>query len=124
MTTILLYDHDCGFCRWSVDKILTLDRAKRLRPLPIQSDEGERLLVGIDPAVRLDSWHLVDDHGRVYSAGAAAAPLARVLPGGGPLAVLFDAFPRLTERGYAYIARHRDRWARMLRIDASCMVRR
>ncbi len=124
MTGILLYDRDCGFCRWSLDKILAWDRAKRLRPVPIQSEEGERLLATVDPAARLDSWHLVDEEGRRYSAGAAAAPLARLLPGGRPLAFLFDVFPRATATGYRYVARHRDRWARLLRIDAGCEVRR
>src|SRR5438552_9339455 len=29
--SVLLYDQDCGFCRWSLDKILAWDRAKRWR---------------------------------------------------------------------------------------------
>src|SRR5207245_9789881 len=41
---VILYDQDCGFCKWSLDKILAWDRSKRLRAVPIQSDEGERLL--------------------------------------------------------------------------------
>jgi predicted DCC family thiol-disulfide oxidoreductase YuxK len=123
-TSVVLYDGECGFCKWSLDKILAWDRAERLRPVRIQSDEGERLLAGLEPQARLDSWHLVTSNGRLFSAGAAAEPLARLLPGGRPLAALFRAFPGLTERGYRYVADHRDRWARLLRIDASCEVRR
>jgi predicted DCC family thiol-disulfide oxidoreductase YuxK len=122
--TILVYDEDCAFCKWSLDKILAWDCARRLRPVPIQSDEGERLLARVDPASRLASWHLVTSEGTLYSAGAAAAPLARILPGGRPLAALFDAFPRATERAYRYVARHRARWARMLRIDPDRKLRR
>ena len=30
-THALLYDSDCGFCKWSLDKILLWDRHGRLR---------------------------------------------------------------------------------------------
>ena len=33
---ILLYDADCGFCRWAIDKLLAWDRAGRLRPAALQ----------------------------------------------------------------------------------------
>jgi predicted DCC family thiol-disulfide oxidoreductase YuxK len=121
---VILYDQDCGFCKWSLDKILAWDRSRRLRPVAIQSEEGGRLLAAVDPVARLDSWHLVLSDGRLFSAGAAAAPLARILPGGRPLAAVFGALPTQTDRAYRYIARHRNRWARLLRIDANCEVRR
>ena len=38
------------------------------------------------------SWHLVVD-GDVYSGGAAAAPLLRLLPGGRPLAPSWPRSP-------------------------------
>ena len=106
----VLYDRDCGFCRWSLDKILAWDRRRRLRPVAIQSEEGQRLLAPVPPEHRLDSWHLVVD-GEVRSAGAAVAPLLR-------------AFPHVTERAYRWVADHRDVVARLLRIDASCNIRR
>jgi predicted DCC family thiol-disulfide oxidoreductase YuxK len=121
--SVVLYDRDCGFCKWSLDKILAWDRAKRLRAVPIQSEEGERLLARVDPDARLDSWHLVTSEGQLFSAGAAAGPLARTLPLGRPLAAVFGAFPGLTERAYRYVAGNRDRWARLLRIDADCELR-
>jgi predicted DCC family thiol-disulfide oxidoreductase YuxK len=124
MTAIVLYDRDCGFCKWTLDKILGWDRKHRLRSVAIQSEEGNRVLAAIDAAKRLDSWHLVTDDGALYSAGAAAGPLARLLPGGRPLAALFGAFPGLTESAYRYVARHRDRWARLIGIDATCSLRR
>ncbi len=124
MTAIVLYDGDCGFCMWTLNKILAWDRAHRLKSVAIQSEEGELLLAGVDPEQRLDSWHLVTEDGMLYSAGAAAAPLALLLPGGRPLAALFAAFPRLTDSAYRYVARHRDRWVRLIGIDASCEPRR
>ena len=120
----VLYDEDCGFCKWSLDKILAWDRARKLRPVPIQSDEGQRLLAAVPEAQRLDSWHFVEPSGAVRSAGDAAAPLFDLLPGGKPLAGLARQLPGPTERAYRAIAGNRDRLARLLRIDASCQVRR
>ncbi|HEX3263598.1 MAG TPA: DUF393 domain-containing protein [Solirubrobacterales bacterium] len=119
----VLYDRDCGFCKWALNKILVWDRRRRLRPVAIQSEEGNHLLAAIAPERRLESWHLVTD-GEVRSAGAAAPQLFEALPGGRPLAALLRAFPRLTERAYRWVAEHRVLLARLLRIDASCELRR
>lgn len=121
---IVLYDEDCGFCKWSLDKILAWDRADRVRPVAIQSPEGQELLSGIPVEERLDSWHLVEPGGTVRSAGSGAAPLARVLPGGRPLAFTFDRFPTATERAYRFVADHRDWFARRLGIDDACELKR
>ena len=120
---VILYDRDCGFCKWSLNRVLAWDRRRRLRPVAIQSEEGQELLASIEPERRLDSWHLVTPSGAVVSAGAAAAPLAGLLPGGRLIAALFRAFPRLTERAYGWVADHRETLARLLRIDESCEVR-
>jgi predicted DCC family thiol-disulfide oxidoreductase YuxK len=120
---IVLYDDDCAFCRWSLDKVLAWDRHHHLRPVAIQGDEGQRLLAHVPESERLDSWHLVLPSGEVRSAGAAAAPLAALLPGGRPLALLFRAFPGLTEGAYGRVAANRNRFARWLGIDASSELR-
>jgi len=111
---VLLYDSDCGFCRWSVDKILSWDRRRRLRPLALQDPEADRLLGHMDADAKMGSWHLVADGGRVYSGGAVAAPLLRLLPRGRPLAAVFAAFPGLTDRGYRLVARNRDLFGRLV----------
>jgi predicted DCC family thiol-disulfide oxidoreductase YuxK len=121
---VILYDADCGFCKWSVDKILGWDRRHALRPVAIQSEEGARLLADVPRSKWLESWHLALRSGEVRSAGAGIAPLAEMLPGGRPLAFLFRSFPRMTDRAYRYVATNRDRFARLLRIDASCQLRR
>ena len=120
----LLYDSDCGFCKWSLDKVLAWDRRRRLRPVAIQSAEGERLLAGMTEEERLASWHLVLPWGEVRSAGAAAEPLARLLPGGRPLAAAFAAFPGATDRGYRWVADHRSALARLVRADRDRPLRR
>jgi predicted DCC family thiol-disulfide oxidoreductase YuxK len=111
---VVLYDEDCGFCRWSLDRLLRSDRDGRLRPVPIQSEEGDRLLADLREEERLASWHLVTPDGRRHSGGAAAAPLARLLPAGAPVAFLADTFPRTTDRLYRWVARHRDELGRRL----------
>lgn len=117
---ILVYDDECGFCRWSVEKVLAWDRNNHIRPLALQDPEAERVLARIEPAARATSWHLATPDGRVYSAGAAAAPLMRLLPGGKPLARLFGRFPRATDRAYRWAARNRDHIGRVVR--AACSI--
>jgi predicted DCC family thiol-disulfide oxidoreductase YuxK len=112
--TLLLYDADCGFCRWAVAKLLAWDRARRLQPLRIQSAEGQRLLAEVEPRRRLASWHLLTPDGCIHSAGAGAAPLMRLLRGGAPLALLATAFSGATERAYQAIARNRSRPGRLI----------
>ena len=112
--SVLLYDSDCGFCRWSVDKVLAWDRRGRLRAVALQDPEAEALLPGMDEAQKLASWHLVTSDGKVYSAEAAAPPLLRLLPGGGAPAAVLAAFPRVTKPAYRLVARNRDRFGRLL----------
>jgi predicted DCC family thiol-disulfide oxidoreductase YuxK len=112
--TPILYDADCGFCRASLALILAWDRRRRLRPVPLDSSEADRLLAGMPEEERMASWHLVEPDGRVRSAGAAFPPLLRLLPGGGPLAAAAERLPRLTEWGYRFVADHRSLLGRLL----------
>jgi predicted DCC family thiol-disulfide oxidoreductase YuxK len=118
---VVLYDEDCGFCRWSLDRLLRWDRHRRLRAAPIQSEEGDRLLADLSEERRLASWHLVTPDGRRSSGGAATAPLARLLPGGALIAFLAETFPRTTDRLYRWLALHRDALGRRLGEEA-CSV--
>jgi predicted DCC family thiol-disulfide oxidoreductase YuxK len=120
-TATLLYDSDCGFCRWSVDKVLAWDRRRALRVLALQDPEAKALLPGMDEAKKMASWHLVAPDGQVYSAGDAAPPLLRLLPGGRAPATLLEAFPRLTNRAYRFVARNRDSFGRLVG-QSACSV--
>jgi predicted DCC family thiol-disulfide oxidoreductase YuxK len=40
----VLYDEECGFCRYLLAILLRMDRHRRLLPIPIQGFDGQRLL--------------------------------------------------------------------------------
>ena len=127
---VLLYDRDCGFCRWSTGWALRLDRGRRLEPVAIQDPRGAELLADLGPEERLDSAHLVTPDGRRRSAGAIAGPALRLIPGGGPLAALAERLPGATERCYRLVANNRSRLGRLVsdgakrRADALIAARR
>jgi len=117
----VLYDDDCGFCRWSADVLRRWDRRGRLRFAPIQGATGRRLLADVDPVERLDSWHVVTADGARRSAGAALAPALERLPGGTALAWLARAAPSATEAAYRMVAERRTPIGRALGAEA-CAV--
>ena len=117
MTTepVIFYDADCGFCRWSLAKLLAWDRRHALRPVALQSRaEADRMLAGMDEQTRMASWHLVLPDGTVRSGGDALAPLLRLLPGGAPLARLTEAAKPLVNAVYRFVAGHRSAFGRFL----------
>ncbi len=99
----LLYDADCGLCKFVVARVLELDRARRLRPVALQDPRAAELLPGLDAEERLKSFHLVDS-GAVHSAGEG---LAELVP-------LLRRFPRLSSRLYWLVAGNRDRLGKLI----------
>jgi predicted DCC family thiol-disulfide oxidoreductase YuxK len=114
----VLYDEDCGFCRWTLAKLLAWDRPGRLHPEPIQGPEGVRLLGDMPEEQRLASWHLAGPDGGLRSGGAAIAPLLRMLPRGERLAAIVDRAPGLVDRGYRWVAGHRTLLGKPISIGA------
>jgi predicted DCC family thiol-disulfide oxidoreductase YuxK len=110
----VLYDEDCGVCRWSADKLRAWDRGGSLSFAALQSAEGDGWLSHTDNATRYASWHVVTADGRVYSGGAAAPVVLRLLPGGGPFASVMAAMPATTERLYQVAVRNRERLGRAI----------
>jgi predicted DCC family thiol-disulfide oxidoreductase YuxK len=113
-TWTVIYDGDCGFCRWSLARVLDLDADERLRPLALGTAEADELLGDLTEEQRSASWHLISPDGRRTSAGTAAAPLARLLRGTRLLAAVFERMPTLTERGYRWVADHRSWFGRVI----------
>jgi predicted DCC family thiol-disulfide oxidoreductase YuxK len=110
----LIYDRDCGFCRWCLGKVLAWDRRHAVRPLPLGTPEANGLLEDVPAGERLRSWHLVDEAGAVHSAGAGFEPLLRLLPGGGPLAAVAGRFPGATQSGYRFVSGNRSIWGKFV----------
>ena len=108
----LYYDDDCGFCRWTLAWVLRWDRRHRLRPVPIESPEGDRELGDLGE-VRLESWHLVRG-GERWSGGRAFAPLLEELPGGRGLAPIARRLELLIVPGYRLVADHRAGLSKLL----------
>ena len=111
---LVLYDEDCGFCRWSADRLRAWDRAGSVAFRSIRAAERAGMLDHVDPVDRYASWHVITPDGRIWSGGAAVPPLTRRLPGGRALAAIAEAFPDGTERLYRFVARHRDRFGAAL----------
>lgn len=104
----LLYDSDCNICKTITETLMTWDGARgRLRPVAIQSTDGQRLLAQVPPDERLESFHLVRPDGSVVSGGPALGELFRLLPGGTAIALPLDRFPAATSRGYKWVAANR-----------------
>jgi predicted DCC family thiol-disulfide oxidoreductase YuxK len=110
----ILYDPDCGFCRWALAWVLRWDRDAKLVPTPLGGPVADRLLASMPETERTASWHLVATGGEVRSGGAAAAPLLRLLPGGRAPAALVERMPSLVERSYRLVACNRSRLGRRL----------
>jgi predicted DCC family thiol-disulfide oxidoreductase YuxK len=111
---LVFYDDQCGYCRWSVAQLLRLDRNRRLRLIAIQSPEGERLLAGVAPELRLASAHLIDGDGQLFSGGEAAAPIAAALPSIARAAPLLRRLARPVNAGYNLVAANREQFGRLV----------
>jgi predicted DCC family thiol-disulfide oxidoreductase YuxK len=111
---ILIYDSDCGFCRWCLGKVLAWDRGRTVRPVALGTAEANRLLADVPTAERPQSWHLVDGDGAVHSAGAGFGPLLRRLPGGTPFAAFAERFPGATESAYRFVSGNRTIWGKFV----------
>ena len=98
----LLYDADCGLCKFIVARVLEVNH--QVRPVALQDPSAEGLLPGMSPEERLGSFHLVDSSGRVHSAGDG---LAQLIP---PL----RRSPRLADRLYWLVAGNRDRLGKLI----------
>ena len=112
----VLYDADCGFCTWLVSVLLRWDCEGRLHPIALQRSEVDDLLREVAPAERIASWHLISTNGERRSGGAAVPP---ILP-----AAVCERFPKLTDRGYRWVAEHRLQLSRWLPSSAKRRARR
>jgi predicted DCC family thiol-disulfide oxidoreductase YuxK len=111
---IVLYDAECGFCRWAMAWAVRRDRRHVLIAVPIQSPRGAELLVDLAPSKRLRSAHVVRDDGSLRSGGAAAAEVLSVLPSTRALGRLAGRLPRTTALLYGVVAARRRSFGRLV----------
>jgi predicted DCC family thiol-disulfide oxidoreductase YuxK len=109
-----VYDDACAVCQVATAAVVLADRHGTVTPCGLGAPEAAELLAAVPAAARARSVHLVNPDGRVVSAGAACADVARLLPGFGGLGRLGRAAPDMTERVYARAVGHRDRVARVV----------
>lgn len=112
---IVLYDADCGFCRWTMAWAIRRDDRRLLVPVPIQSPLGSELLGDVLPSDRLRSAHVVRDDGGRRSGGAAAADVLSVLPPTRALGRLARGMPGTTALLYRVLAARRESVGRLVR---------
>jgi predicted DCC family thiol-disulfide oxidoreductase YuxK len=121
---LVLYDGHCGFCEWCMAWLLRADRARRLQPVAIQSERGQRLLAGMSEPQRLESWHVCDGDGLLASGGAGLPYVLALLPAGGVAAALARRLPRRVERAYRWVAAHRTELSRLVPRGGKARARR
>lgn len=117
-TVIVLYDADCGFCRWTMAWAMRRDRRHLLVAVPIQSPLGSELLVDVLPSDRLRSAHVFRDDGCRRSGGAAAADVLSALPLTRALGRLAHSLPRATALLYGVVAARRQSFGRLVGKEA------
>lgn len=115
---IVLYDADCGFCRWAMAWALGHDPRRPLVAVPIQSQLGAQLLEDLSPSERLDAAHVVRDDGGRESGGAAAAEVLGALPRTRALGRLARRLPATTAALYGLVAAHRHGFGRFVGAEA------
>ena len=120
----MLYDADCGLCKWLLSGLLRWDRSSRLRPIALQRPEAAELLNDLAPAEQMESWHLISPSGQRFSGGEAVPKLVRLLPAGALPAAVFALSPHATDRGYRWIANHRSVLSRFVRSSSKARASR
>ena len=114
----VLYDGDCGLCKWCMAGLLKRDRARRMVPMALQHPDADPLLGDLPMEERMGSFHLVSPSGERRSGGAAMPALLRLVPRGAPVAAVLARFPKATDRGYRWIAENRVRLSKPIPQEA------
>jgi predicted DCC family thiol-disulfide oxidoreductase YuxK len=116
----VLYDADCGFCRWSVEQLRALDRHRRLEPVPLQHaashaerPELARLAAQRDLSAQI---HVLRADGGVRAGGGAMLEILDALPGGWLLRPWrrLPGVERVVDAGYRWVARRRGLFGELL----------
>jgi predicted DCC family thiol-disulfide oxidoreductase YuxK len=107
----LIFDGECGFCRASVELLRRWDRYRRLSFVPFQDPGALAPLPRVPRSELEQAMHLVAPDRRVLKGAAALPAILRLVPGGAPLALLYQmpGVPWLAAGVYRIVARNRHR---------------
>ena len=115
---IVLYDADCGFCRWAMAWAVRHDHQHALVAAPIQSPLGAALLADVPASERLREAHVIHDGHSRRSGGAAAADVLSTLPATRALGRLGHRLPHTTALLYRVLAARRASFGRLVGREA------
>jgi predicted DCC family thiol-disulfide oxidoreductase YuxK len=115
---VVLYDADCGFCTWVVDRLAGRVAPGSIEIVPLQGARADELLRDrVDETARWESWHLIEVDGSLYSGGDAVPRALRHVRGGRIAGRIAARLPRTTAVAYGLVARNRNRLGRVVRAD-------
>jgi predicted DCC family thiol-disulfide oxidoreductase YuxK len=107
---IMFFDGVCHLCNRSVDFLLRVDRAGRLRFAPIQGETARELLPPMQEEPERWAIFLADEAG-LHEASDAVLRICSVLGAPWTLLGVFAIVPRaVRDAAYRFVARSRYRW--------------
>ena len=121
-TRIVFFDGTCNFCNAAVDFLIRRDPRGRLRYSSLQSPFAARFFARHNLDLDLDRPDRIVyfSNGELHTRSGAALRIPRALSGAWPLLSCLLVFPpRLRDRLYDLVARHR---YRILGRSATCRI--
>ena len=121
----LLFDGDCGLCVASGAWLAARVPGDRLRVMSLQDVAGDARLAALTAGRDLDAAvHLVGADDTVRAGAAAVIRAARLVPGWGTVARIYDHAPghALWEPAYRLVARNRRRIGRRVGLAEACRI--
>ena len=107
---VILFDGFCNLCSGAVTFLLKADRKKQFRYIPLQSEEGEKLISEYNIPREIDSVVLIY-HKRFYIYSEAIIQTALLLPFPWSIVKIFRFIPlKLRDRLYSFVAERRMKW--------------
>ncbi len=107
---VILFDGFCNLCSGAVTLLLKADRKKQFRYIPLQSEEGEKLISNFNVPREIDSVVLIN-HNQYYVYSEAIIEAAILLPFPWKLTKVFRILPLNTrDRLYSFVAKRRMKW--------------
>ena len=124
MLPVVIYDGECRFCQWSVQRIRKLDRAGLFEYLPRQAREVDERFPLLAESDFNTGLRFIRDGVEVSVGADALYEIYRRLPVYRFFAwvYLLPVLRQIFRAGYAFVARNRHRFGRVECDTGSCAV--